>query len=111
MAGPREPPLRRFSRVVSTRPDIALDSPWQARHFSCRMATAAPVSAQVAQWLKSRTAAETVKRNRMKTSFPLKSPGNLGIGLAFVDIILVPRSRPTVKRIDQLAPAKLAIGR
>src|SRR5437763_12937792 len=65
MAGPRAPPLRRFSRVVSTSPDIVLDSPWQVRHFACRMATAEPVSAQIAEQLKSRTPAETVTLNRI----------------------------------------------
>src|SRR5260370_37823644 len=98
MAGPREPPLSRFSRVVITRPDIALDSPWQARHFSCRMATAAPVSAQIAELLKSRTPAETVKLNRIQNSLRLKTvrpgrsiQGTPGLSLAFLELVRLPR--------------------
>src|ERR1044071_3247467 len=68
MAGPREPPLSRLSRVVRTRPDIALDSPWQVRHFPCRMARAAPLSAQIADRLKSRRPAETVTLNLIENS-------------------------------------------
>src|SRR5215475_12701981 len=77
MAAPREPPLSRFSRVVTTRPDIALDSPWQARHFSCRMATIVTGSAQIAEQLQSRIPAETVKLNRIETPFPVDGPRHL----------------------------------